>query len=427
MTTHERELTEPIDLCTPDGARLNPDARGWSRRPLHRANLDGGGAGRNKRWDYWAVLAGDLVVSAVYSDIDVLGLADVYWADLSAGVSGGHAIVTAADGSIRLPDVPASVPLVVDRDGLALEIADDDAGTHLRARWTETDGRAGELDVAVALPPDHESLNVVIPWSDEEFNFTSKHQARPATGTLRVGDRHWEIGGAAGDAWGVLDVGRGRRPPDIRWNWGGGAGRPAGPGARARPTGTWSACSSVPSGRPERVSRRTALSSTAACTSSATSCGGTTTGTSRCSRGASAIPAANSTSCCRRASTSTARSRAVPTSAARRIRCSARGRDACGPMRGSTSRSPACRASRRKRASCGDARLRGAQAARARSSAGDRARDRRLGADPGSGADRDGLGPGDGPAQRQPAPPARGARAAQRDLRARRVAGRRAR
>jgi|tagenome__1003787_1003787.scaffolds.fasta_scaffold20896200_2 hypothetical protein len=225
MTTHERELTEPIDLCTPDGARLNPDARGWSRRPLHRANLDGGGAGRNKRWDYWALLAGDLVVSAVYSDIDVLGLADVYWADLSAGVSGGHAIVTAADGSIRLPDVPASVPLVVDRDGLALEIADDHAGTHLRARWTETDGRAGELDVAVALPPDHESLNVVIPWSDEEFNFTSKHQARPATGTLRVGDRHWEIGGAAGDAWGVLDVGRGRWPHDIRWNWGGGAGR----------------------------------------------------------------------------------------------------------------------------------------------------------------------------------------------------------
>ena len=91
MTTSERELTAPVDLCTPDGSSLNPAARGWSRTPLHRANLDGQ-PGRNKKWDYWAVLAGDLVVSAVYSDIDVLGLADVGWIDLAAGTPGrcGH-------------------------------------------------------------------------------------------------------------------------------------------------------------------------------------------------------------------------------------------------------------------------------------------------------------------------------------------------
>ncbi len=225
MTTHERELTEPVDLCTRGGARLNPDARGWSRRPLHRANLEGGGAGRNKRWDYWAILAGDIVVSSVYSDIDVLGLADVYWVDLTTAASGGKAIVTAPDGTIALPDVPASAPLTVDHDGLALSIADDAAGTNLRATWTEPDGRAGRLDVTVELPAGHESLNVVIPWSDEEFNYTSKHQARPARGELVVGDRRWEIGGAAGEAWGVLDVGRGRWPHEIRWNWGGGAGR----------------------------------------------------------------------------------------------------------------------------------------------------------------------------------------------------------
>jgi len=89
--THERELTEPVDLCTPDGAALSAAARGWSRRPLHRANLQGQW-GRNKRWDYWAVLAGDLVVSAVYSDVDYVGLADVWWADLVTGETGGHGI-----------------------------------------------------------------------------------------------------------------------------------------------------------------------------------------------------------------------------------------------------------------------------------------------------------------------------------------------
>ena len=78
----------------------------------------------------------------------------------------------------------------------------------------------------VELPAGLESLNVVIPWSDELFNYTSKHQARPASGELVVGDRRWAIGGSEGaESWGVLDVGRGRWPARINWNWGGGAGR----------------------------------------------------------------------------------------------------------------------------------------------------------------------------------------------------------
>lgn len=225
MATHEAELTEPVDLCTPDGSALNPAARGWSRRPLHRANLDGC-FGVNKRWDYWAVLAGDLVVSAVYSDIDHLGLADVWWVDLVTGETGGRGIVAPAGGGIALPEHPGTAPLQVDRDGLALAIVDDEVGTRLTASWAEPDGRAGHLDVMVEQPEGHESLNVVIPWSDTVFNFTSKHQARPARGELLVGERRWPIDGPDGpEAWGVLDVGRGRWPHEIRWNWGGGAGR----------------------------------------------------------------------------------------------------------------------------------------------------------------------------------------------------------
>ena len=105
MTTHERELTTAVDLCTPDGERLNPDALGWSRRPLHRANL--GGFGRNKRWDYWAVLAGDLVLSTVYSDIDHFGLADVWWVDLRTGTTGGAGVLVATD-EVDLPERPGT-------------------------------------------------------------------------------------------------------------------------------------------------------------------------------------------------------------------------------------------------------------------------------------------------------------------------------
>ncbi len=225
--THERELLERVDLCTADGARLAAAARGWSRHPLHRANLHGH-PGQNKRWDYWAILAGDLVVSCVYSDVDYIGLADVYWADLVTGEAGGHGIAVPNAQGMSLPEIPGGEPLRVHRDGLDLEISDDAQGTHIVGRWRERDGRPGELDAVVFQPPGHESLNVVIPWSDELFNYTSKHQARPAEGELVVGDRRWAIGPraeAGSDAWGVLDVGRGRWPSEIVWNWGGGAGR----------------------------------------------------------------------------------------------------------------------------------------------------------------------------------------------------------
>ncbi|HET8929838.1 MAG TPA: DUF2804 domain-containing protein [Acidimicrobiales bacterium] len=227
MTTSEGELTEPVDLCVPDGSALNPAAKGWSRTPLHRANLDGN-FGRNKRWDYWAILAGDLVVTSVFTNTDKLGVADVSWLDVPTGTTGGHLVAEPPGDEFVLPEHPGTAPLTIERDDFSLAITDNAEGTHLVATWTEADGRPGRLDVTVALPEWHESLNVVIPWDDTTFNFTSKHQARPATGELVVGDDHRTIGGAGGAAWGVLDVGRGRWPSDVDWNWGGGAGRSEG-------------------------------------------------------------------------------------------------------------------------------------------------------------------------------------------------------
>jgi hypothetical protein len=220
--THEREITEPVRLCLPGGRLLNPEARGWSRVPLHDCNL-AGRWGRTKRWDYWAVLTPTHVVSVTYADVDYLGIADVWWVDLRTGRTGGRNVSLPFAPGIRLPDVPGTAPLRAVARHQVLDLTDDERGTRLSAAWTERDGTRGSLDVVVELPPGHESLNVVIPWSDRTFQYTSKHQARPAHGELVLGDERIEIGGAT-EAWGVLDVGRGRWPYETRWNWGGGAG-----------------------------------------------------------------------------------------------------------------------------------------------------------------------------------------------------------
>jgi hypothetical protein len=236
--THEPELTAPVDLCTGDGRRLNPDARGWSRRPLHRANL-AGRRSRTKKWDYWAVLAGDLVISAVYADVGYLGLAAVWWAELPSGRSGGVERAVPAARGVDLPELPGTAPLRFRDHRLHLEIGSDvpdpavdarapgtgPSTTTIRASWTERSGDPASLEVALSRTAAHESLSVVIPWDDRRFQFTTKDQAIPAEGVLKVGAAEHRFGGAGGEAWGVLDVGRGRWPYSTQWNWGGGAGR----------------------------------------------------------------------------------------------------------------------------------------------------------------------------------------------------------
>src|SRR4051794_22478628 len=113
--TEEPELVAPVDLCVSDGSRLNPDAKGWSRHPLHRANLLRAD-GRNKRWDYWAILAGDLVVSSVFSNVDYLAMADVWWVDLTTGETGGQLVGSRATTEFVLPERPGTTPLEVGRD-----------------------------------------------------------------------------------------------------------------------------------------------------------------------------------------------------------------------------------------------------------------------------------------------------------------------
>ena len=222
MATDERELTEPTNLCR-GRAKLNPAAKGYSALPVINANLRGGW-GRNKRWDYWGILAGDLLISTTYANVDYLGIVDAWWHDLATGETGGGGAMVPLAKGISLPDTPGSRPLRYRSSKVQADYVDDEQGTHLRVSWTERDGRPGRLEALVALPAGHESLNVVIPWSRRRFQYTSKQQARPALGTITVGDQVRRFGGANGEAFGVLDVGRGRWPYRTRWNWGGGAG-----------------------------------------------------------------------------------------------------------------------------------------------------------------------------------------------------------
>lgn len=201
-TCTEPEVTSSVELCASDGS-LNPAARGWSRFPCHRANLSGS-AFRKKRWDYWCVQSADLVVSAVIADIDYASLASVWILDIATGVTTEAEVFVPIGccclGSVSaLPDEPCTGTLRASSRSLALTIDEQPTATLLSARFgIHGTGDLATVDLAIARPSRHETLSVVVPWSRTLFQYTSKHNTRPATGRVRVGSRVWELGGPVG-------------------------------------------------------------------------------------------------------------------------------------------------------------------------------------------------------------------------------------
>lgn len=218
----EREITHPVTLSRADGT-VNPEAVGWSRQPLHDCTLRGWG--RNKRWEYWGISSDTHFLAVTYSSIDFLGILGIWFLDFETRQTTKVDLAVPGAIGVKLPDSVRGGDMSFDGLGATFRITEEPGGTRVRASGRA--GRKGEkvdADVFIEMPEGHETLSVVVPWTDKQFQYTSKHNTRPATGTVTVGDKSYRFG-ADNNSFGCLDFGRGRWPHKIVWNWGSGSGR----------------------------------------------------------------------------------------------------------------------------------------------------------------------------------------------------------
>lgn len=209
----EREITRPVDLAR--GRRLNPEAVGWSRSPAHRTRI--AGWGRTKRWEYWGIVTDRFVVGLTVAGLDYLANCAVYVLDRRTGEETTRSGIRPlhrprfgddpGDGTLR-----AAAGVGAGRVGI--EIDDDEGRTSIRVQ-------ARGLQVSLEVTrPGHDSLAVVVPWSERRFQYTLKDLANPVTGTVTLDGATHELG----TGWAVLDRGRGRWRYATTWNWGAGSG-----------------------------------------------------------------------------------------------------------------------------------------------------------------------------------------------------------
>lgn len=211
---HEPELTEPVELCD-YGGNLNPHAVGWSRRPLHNCNLKGHWL-RKKRWNYWAIVSSSHLFSVTLSNIDYLGLPFIYYLDFETKTFTEKTLLKPFGAGCHLPsDINGDV-LYEDPD-MHISMVNDSQGTHLMIDCPDFEGKPLQAHFLVHRPIEHESLNVVIPWSEKRFQFTSKQNTLPTEGLLEWGSQKIQFD--LEDTFACLDLGRGIWPFDCFWNW----------------------------------------------------------------------------------------------------------------------------------------------------------------------------------------------------------------
>lgn len=217
MATHEREITEPTRLS--EQGRLRREAVGWSRRPLLDATLEGRW-GRRKRWEYWCVITREVALQITIADLDYLGICEVSCVDLATKRVVTLPLIVPLAWRFRLPDrcgepVRARTPLG------SVTITPGPGRVAISVHLRGLGGRI-DADVVVEDPPGEESLSVVVPWSDDAFQLTTKRVALPARGRIEAHGRGFEVD-AAHEGFAALDFGRGVWPYETTWNWGTGA------------------------------------------------------------------------------------------------------------------------------------------------------------------------------------------------------------
>ena len=220
------ELTNPSPLLQPDGRLAQT---GWSRQPILDCNLEQAAfyppalrfwqKMRIKRWDYYGVFTPKRFFSVTLANIGYAANIFVYVLDYAKNELHEESLL-ALPHTVRLPrNSDEENSETVYQSGDTRIVFHTAQGRRLISTdWPAFDhGKGLRAELALTCPPQHESMNIVIPFSTRRFYFNRKINCLPAEGILQWGDLREEI--SPSTALGQLDWGRGIWPYRSYWNW----------------------------------------------------------------------------------------------------------------------------------------------------------------------------------------------------------------
>lgn len=211
----EKEILHPTLLCDKKG-NLNPEAIGFARTPMIDCNLSGHFM-RKKKWNYWCVYGEDILFSATISHLDYVAVCFVYFLEYETQRYFEKTITIPLGTKVKMPTQVLETISFANKD-MSIQITYFNGDTHLTVISSDFDGEHLHAELTIEHPKDDQSLNVVIPWNRQTFQFTAKHHTLPTSGIVKIGNRRFTF--APEESFAVLDYGRGIWPREATWNWG---------------------------------------------------------------------------------------------------------------------------------------------------------------------------------------------------------------
>ena len=211
----EREILVPTPLCDKKG-NLNPEAIGYARKPIIDCNLSGHFM-RKKRWNYWCVYGEEILFSATITHLDYAAVCFVYFLEYETQRYFEKTVLIPLGTKVKMPTQVLETVNFANSE-LRVHMSYLDGDTHLSVTCPDFDGERLQAELTIHHPTTDDSLNVVIPWNRQMFQFTAKHHTLPTTGIVKIGNRRYTF--TEEESYAVLDYGRGIWPREATWNWG---------------------------------------------------------------------------------------------------------------------------------------------------------------------------------------------------------------
>jgi len=217
LTQHaEREIVELTRLCDNKG-NLNPEAIGFARKPIIDSNLSGHFM-RKKKWNYWCIFGEEILFSVTISHLDYAAVCSIYFLEYETQRSFEKAITIplGIGGKLKMPSKVLE-PIRFSNNELNINMIHFQNVTNLSVSSENFDDERLIADLSIIHPREDDSLNVVVPWNRQTFQFTAKHHTLPTNGFVQIGNRKYEFNHE--DCYAVLDFSRGIWPRETVWNW----------------------------------------------------------------------------------------------------------------------------------------------------------------------------------------------------------------
>lgn len=210
----EREIIHPVQLCQPNGT-LNPQAIGYSKRPIIQSNLTKNFM-RKKKWNYWCIFGEEVLFSVTISHFDYAAVCFVYMLNFETERYIEKMIALPFSRRIKMPEhVLDHVSFSHAQIDAQIMYANNE--TKMKVTIPDFEGERLEVELDIFHPIEDDSLNVVIPRSRDIFQFTSKHHTLPTTGKITFGAKQFDL--KSDHSFAVLDYGRGIWKKNAEWNW----------------------------------------------------------------------------------------------------------------------------------------------------------------------------------------------------------------